>query len=62
MQPFAGAVLVCAWRTVHEKNGSGCALAGSMQACVVCSARKWRQHSMFPALRRAGHRTAALTA
>ena len=59
MQPFAGAVLVCVWCTMPTQGGSGCALAGSMQACVVCSSRKRRQHSMFPAPRRAGHRAAA---
>ena len=49
-----GAVLVCVWCTMPTHGGSGCALAGSAQACVVYGARKRRQHSMFPVPRRAG--------
>ena len=53
IRPPPGTVF-CAWRIAHAKDGSGCALAGSVQACVVYGARKRRQHSMFPVPRRAG--------
>lgn len=48
IRPPPGAVLVCVRCTIPTQDGSGCVLAGSVQACMVYGARKGRGHCMLP--------------